>query len=198
MPADAPKAAADAPAAKSRDAEATKARLLDAATAEFAEHGLAGARVDRIAAGAGANKQLIYSYFGNKRQLFDAVIEFRVADLLETVPFTADDLPGYAVRLRGFNRTHRELMRLVLWHTLECPGALIELEFTAESNTRKVAALQAEQEAGRVTARTPAPALLMEVLSLVHGDMLTGGSDLAAVAMDDEALAAAVRLLTAP
>lgn len=38
----------------------------------------------------------------------------------------------------------------------------------------------------------------MEVLSLVHGDMLTGGSDLAAVAMDDEALAAAVRLLTAP
>ena len=41
---------------KRRDAEATKARILEAATAEFAAHGIAGARVDRIAASAGANK----------------------------------------------------------------------------------------------------------------------------------------------
>ena len=44
-----------------RDAEDTKRRIFEAATAEFADHGIAGARVDRIAARAGANKQLIYA-----------------------------------------------------------------------------------------------------------------------------------------
>ncbi len=42
-----------------RDAEATKKRLLDAAAAEFAEFGIAGARVDRIALAAKANKSMI-------------------------------------------------------------------------------------------------------------------------------------------
>lgn len=48
------------------DSAATRARLLDAAHAEFAERGLAGARVDRIAAAAQANKQAIYAYFGSR------------------------------------------------------------------------------------------------------------------------------------
>ena len=52
------------------DSAATRARLLDAAHSEFAERGLAGARVDRIAAAAQANKQAIYAYFGSKEQLF--------------------------------------------------------------------------------------------------------------------------------
>ncbi|MFD6108194.1 TetR/AcrR family transcriptional regulator, partial [Nocardia salmonicida] len=53
-------------------ADATKARILQAATDEFATYGIAGARVDRIAKTAGANKNLIYIYFGGKDQLFDA------------------------------------------------------------------------------------------------------------------------------
>jgi AcrR family transcriptional regulator len=61
-------------AVAARDSAATKERLLEAATAEFAAHGIAGARVDRIAAAARANKQLIYAYFGSKEQLFDAVL----------------------------------------------------------------------------------------------------------------------------
>ena len=56
-----------------RDAEATKARLLEAATAEFAAYGIAGARIDRIAAAASVNKQMIYAYFGSKDALFDVV-----------------------------------------------------------------------------------------------------------------------------
>ena len=71
---------------RTRDAEATKARILDAASAEFAEHGIAGARVDRIAAAADANKSLIYAYFGNKDGLFDAVFEALVASTVEEVP----------------------------------------------------------------------------------------------------------------
>lgn len=56
-------------------AEATRRRILDAALTEFAAHGLAGARVDEIAARAGANKRMLYAYFGNKEELWVAVLE---------------------------------------------------------------------------------------------------------------------------
>jgi AcrR family transcriptional regulator len=58
-----------------RDPERSQERILRAATAEFARFGLGGARVDRIAAGAGANKRMLYYYFGNKEDLFLAVLE---------------------------------------------------------------------------------------------------------------------------
>jgi len=50
-------------------------RILKAATGEFARFGLGGARVDRIAARAGANKRMLYYYYGNKEDLFLAVLE---------------------------------------------------------------------------------------------------------------------------
>lgn len=59
----------------SRDAERTRGAILDAATTEFARHGLGGARVDRISAAAGANKRMLYYYFGDKEGLFLAVLE---------------------------------------------------------------------------------------------------------------------------
>jgi len=58
-----------------RDPAGTRARILDAATREFARFGLGGARVDRIAARAGANKRMLYYYFGDKDELFRAVLE---------------------------------------------------------------------------------------------------------------------------
>ena len=58
-----------------RDAERTRQAILDAATAEFAENGLAGARVDRIAEDAGANKRMIYYYFTSKEDLYLSVLE---------------------------------------------------------------------------------------------------------------------------
>ena len=60
---------------RTRDAEATKARILAAAKAEFARLGLGGARVDEIAEKANANKRMIYHYFGSKEDLFAAVLE---------------------------------------------------------------------------------------------------------------------------
>jgi len=60
---------------RSRDPVATSQALLDAALSEFAEHGFEGGRVDRIAAQAGVNKQLVYHYFGNKDELYRAVLE---------------------------------------------------------------------------------------------------------------------------
>jgi AcrR family transcriptional regulator len=65
----------------SRDPERTKARILAAATAEFARYGLGGARVDRIAARAGANKRMLYYYFRDKDNLFLAALEGRYADI---------------------------------------------------------------------------------------------------------------------
>lgn len=66
---------------RTRDAEATKARILAAAKAEFARLGLGGARVDEIADKAGANKRMIYHYFGNKEDLFTAVLEYAYLDI---------------------------------------------------------------------------------------------------------------------
>jgi AcrR family transcriptional regulator len=57
-----------------RDPEATRERILAAATSEFARHGLGGARVDRIAIQAGANKAMLYYYFSDKDDLFRAAL----------------------------------------------------------------------------------------------------------------------------
>ena len=59
--------------------EATRQRIMDAAASEFAERGIAGARVDRIVAAAQSNKAQLYQYFGSKELLFDAVFEHRAA-----------------------------------------------------------------------------------------------------------------------
>ncbi len=64
-----------------RDADATKARILEAAKQEFAKLGLGGARVDEIADRAQANKRMIYHYFGSKEGLFRAVLEDAYVDI---------------------------------------------------------------------------------------------------------------------
>jgi AcrR family transcriptional regulator len=65
----------------SRDPERTRQRILEAATEEFARYGLGGARVDRIAERAGANKRMLYYYFGDKDNLFLAALEARYAHI---------------------------------------------------------------------------------------------------------------------
>jgi AcrR family transcriptional regulator len=76
---------AKSPSQRTRDPEATRARILAGAKAEFARKGLGGARVDDIAARAKANKRMLYHYFGNKEDLFritleDAYADFRAAE----------------------------------------------------------------------------------------------------------------------
>lgn len=63
------------PEPRPRDADRSQKDILQAALGEFAEHGLGGARMDRIADRAGVNKRLIYYYFENKESLFLAVLE---------------------------------------------------------------------------------------------------------------------------
>lgn len=68
---------------RQRDADRSQATILAAARDEFAQCGLDGARMDRIAERAGLNKRLIYYYFEDKEKLFQAVLEQAYRDIRE-------------------------------------------------------------------------------------------------------------------
>ena len=129
-----------------RDSRDTKRCIFDAATVEFATHGIAGARVDRIAAQAGANKQLIYTYFGDKRQLFEAVVAEHVRRFIEAVPFNAVDMPAWAGEVFDFFVEHPEVPQLGAWHALE-PGEsahrIAAIEGAIKARTQQIRRAQA-------------------------------------------------------
>jgi AcrR family transcriptional regulator len=71
----------DTSARPTRDSDATRLRILNAAKIEFAKLGLGGARIDSIALRAKSNKRMIYEYYGNKEGLFEAVLELAYQDI---------------------------------------------------------------------------------------------------------------------
>lgn len=142
-----------------RDREATKAKLLDAALDEFAEHGIAGARVDRIAAKAGCNKAMIYAYFDSKEGLFEELLRIQIDRMIESVPITPEDLPGYAGRLFDNYQDHPQLLRLAAYHRLE-NGFDAVPKAEADAYRAKAAAIAEAQLQGKVTAAFDASELL--------------------------------------
>ena len=150
----------------SRDAEATRRRLLDAATREFAAYGIAGGRVDRIAAVARSNKAQIYHYFGSKDGLFDAVFDAMCRETVDAAPIDASDLPGYAGRLFDSYEQRPYVQRLATWYRLERGGAADLLPIVLASNTAKAEAIAAAQAAGTVPTRFSPAELLGLVLHL--------------------------------
>jgi AcrR family transcriptional regulator len=88
----------DAP--RQRDADRSQQAILAAARDEFAEHGLGGARVERIAERAGLDKRLLYYYFDSKDALFLAVLEdtYRGIRAAEQQLHLTDLPPAEAVR----------------------------------------------------------------------------------------------------
>jgi AcrR family transcriptional regulator len=104
---------------RTRDAAATRRRILQAATADFARYGIAGARVDRIAAEANVNKAQIYAYFGDKMSLFTAIFRQHAVAVVNATPFTPEDLPSYAVGLYDAALERPDLIRLLVWARLE-------------------------------------------------------------------------------
>lgn len=152
-----------------KDGQATRRRLLDAAAEEFAAYGIAGARVDRIAANAKANKAQIYAYFGDKDRLFDTVFAEHAAELVNLVPLTADDLPGYAAGLYDACLARPHLVRLATWARLERVPSGTLVTTMAEESERKLAAIAEAQRAGQIDPE-PAPA---DVLAMVSTMALT-------------------------
>jgi len=187
-----------------RDAQATRSRILLAARSEFAQAGIAGARVDRIAAAAQINKNMLYIYFGSKEQLFDAVFDVAIGELLETVGIDTDDLPEYAGRLFDHFTAHPELCRLARWFGLERPGGLANLEKTVAATVVKIDELAAAQARGTVTARVP-PVLLLDMLLVLAATWSSGSPEqlpepgnLDTIADRRKALVWAVSRLVAP
>jgi AcrR family transcriptional regulator len=157
------------PPTRRRDAAATKQRLLTAAADEFVAHGVAGARVDRIAAEAQANKRLIYDYFGDKDALFDAVLDSFTEQAVGAVEIDGDDLPGYAGRLFDYHYDHPHLLRLVTWARLEGRTTLAAQVQRRASYRRRAEAIEHAQAKGAVTSEFSATQILDMIESLAVG-----------------------------
>ncbi|MHA7270257.1 TetR/AcrR family transcriptional regulator [Arthrobacter sp. HLT1-20] len=104
------------------DTARTRTLLLDAATEQFAQKGLAGTRVDAVARDAGVNKERIYQYFSNKEGLFDAVLLRALECFLMAVPLEGDGVAAvgeFAGCLFDEYSANPQLPRLLAWEGLE-------------------------------------------------------------------------------
>jgi AcrR family transcriptional regulator len=166
------------------DTERTKRLLLEAATAEFCKFGLAGARVDRIAAAAGVNKERIYQYFGSKALLFDAVISSQLSRVMDEVSFEGsgpEAVADYAGRLFDHHLADATLPRLLFWEGLERGDHVVDQSVRQESCA---AAVQRLQEVMPGSDPEDAADLLLTVVMLCDAsvvlpqlDGLSAGSD---------------------
>ena len=151
------------------DIERTKNLLLAAATREFSDKGFSGARVDRIAAAAGVNKERIYQYFGKKDGLFDAVLAAELVRVIVDVPIEGEG-PGamgdYAGRLFDHHRKDPVLARLLFWEGLERGDQLVDREVRARQSAAKVDQVM---EALQGIDRTDAADLLLTAVTLCDG-----------------------------
>ena len=163
-----------------RDSQATRNRILGAAIWEFAAYGLAGARIDRIAEAAGANKRSIYVYFENKELLFNAALTRVISDLVEAVPLTEDDLPGYAGRMFDYLLSHPEALRMSMWRHLERPAAGPDV---ADVYAQKVEAMAGGR--GGFTAGGLPPTDLLVLVQGLTSSWLASPVDLLAADGDD-------------
>lgn len=195
----------DSKAPRPRNARATKELLLAAATTEFAQYGLAGARIDRIAERAGANKRLLYVYFGDKDELFTAVLKHQVGKLAEETPLVDGDLVSYAGTRFDYLLTHPETARLAAWRRFEADHHTAS---EVEGYQAKVEAVAAAQREGRLDDSLPAVDLFAMVLRITESWLDAPPALLAVsgeqprsparLAQHRAALIEAVRRITAP
>ena len=106
---------------RTHDPERTRADIIEVATREFSDKGLAGARIDLIAQAMRTSKRMIYYYFGSKEGLYIAVLEAAYSRMrsIESELHLEDLAPEDALRkLVGFTvdyqLAHPEFIRLVM------------------------------------------------------------------------------------
>ena len=139
-----------------RDADRSQSTILAAARDEFAEFGLGGARMDRIAERAGLNKRLIYYYFEDKEKLFQAVLEQAYQDIRqqELQLHLLDLAPAAAVRRLveftwDYYLAHPEFLTLLNSANLHKARHLADRQRARELNSPLVDTLAAVLERGR-------------------------------------------------
>jgi AcrR family transcriptional regulator len=106
---------------RTQDPDGTRQDIVAVATREFAEHGLAGARIDEIAAKTRSSKRMIYYYFGDKDGLYLKVLEAAYAEVRAVEgAVELDDLPPAQALRRlvevtfDHHNTHEDFIRLVM------------------------------------------------------------------------------------
>jgi AcrR family transcriptional regulator len=161
-----------------RDAQATRQRILQAATAEFARYGIAGARIDRIAEASGSNKAMIYAYYHSKDQLFDAVFDALIVRNMNDVPVDVSDLAEYAARLFDQFQKYPEVFRIGAWDGLERASVGMKIEAVIQANRHKVAEIARAQQEGVLSATFPPNILLDLIIALTQTrPLLMDGSE---------------------
>ena len=149
----------------SRDPDDKRRRLIGAGFAEFAAYGMAGARIDRIAKAAHCSAGLVYTYFGSKEELFDAVVGWIIERTIEEAPITADDLPGYAGRLFDAYEDQPEVARFLGWQRLE-GGPVPHNPIASASTAHKIELIADAQRRGTVPGHFDPVELLGLVIQL--------------------------------
>jgi AcrR family transcriptional regulator len=134
-----------------RSGEEAREHILRTAQTEFARYGMSGARIDRIATQAGASKERLYAYFGDKQGLFAEVVHRAVRRVHTAVRIEDEDLVAYAGRLVAHFFAHPDDLRLLSWTRLDeqCERALAPENTTADETTN-VDAIRRAQHAGLV------------------------------------------------
>jgi AcrR family transcriptional regulator len=140
---------------RTNDPERTKANILDVAASEFGEKGLAGARIDEIAAATQTSKRMIYYYFGNKEGLYLAVLEESYRRVRNTeAELRLEDLEPEAAlrRLVAFTFDHHlnneNFVRLVMSENMNRGQYLAQSRRIQELNIPAIAAIRDLYERG--------------------------------------------------
>jgi TetR/AcrR family transcriptional regulator len=177
--------------------------ILGAARTEFAQFGLAGARIDRIARAADASKERLYAHFGDKETLFRSVVATDAGEFFAAVVLRADALPEFVGDIYDLACSRPEHLRMMTWANLE--GLALDrppLDDRELILARDIAAIEAAQAAGLVDAAWQ-PRDLMTLLFGValawaqspHPDFVTADPTLSA-ARRAAAVEAARRIVT--
>jgi AcrR family transcriptional regulator len=128
-------------------ASTPKERVLAAALQEFAEHGVAGARIDRIARAARTSKERVYAYFRSKEELHAAVASDQLQQVMDSTSLDPADIPGYVGALFDFYVAHPEMLRLVGWGRLEPGGELTATDASGHRSLQAKLAVIAQGQA---------------------------------------------------
>lgn len=132
----------------------TRARVIRAATEEFAEYGFAGARIDRIATAARASKERLYAWFGDKAGLYSLVVKLDIERNTSTVVFDPSDLPGFARRLYLDLVNSPTTRRLLEWSQIETHAPkVIGSEEGTQVTLDRIARIGVAQEEGILSTR---------------------------------------------
>jgi AcrR family transcriptional regulator len=145
-------------------------RVLAAALSEFAQYGVAGARVDRIARSAKTSKERVYAYFRSKEELYEAVAADQLQQVMDSTMLDPGDLPGYVGELFDFYVAHPEMLRLVSWGRLEPSAAMTGMGAAGQLSLQaKLTAVAEGQAAGLLDAAFEPIDVLLLVVHLSMG-----------------------------